>query len=86
MTLDKKVWREAVEEYRAWNEAEFAYRVRHAGEKTDEEKWREYCDLLNFGTKIKPRPSEHERRSKLEMWQRYLEQMQLFEARRKGHG
>ena len=40
VTDEKTLLREALAHYRAWNEAEFADRVRHAGERTLEEKWR----------------------------------------------
>ena len=34
MAEDKTLWREAPARYRAWNEAQFADRVRQAGERT----------------------------------------------------
>ena len=72
--------------YQAWNDAEFHERLRHAGEKTLEQKWREYLDLMEFGMQIKPSPSVHEQRQKVEMLNHYYEQIQLFEARRKERG
>ncbi len=71
MTLDKKMWQEAVAQYRAWNDAKFAYRVQHVGERNVMERWREYCDLMSFGMKIKPESSARERRLKMAAWERY---------------
>jgi hypothetical protein len=45
MSLDKKVWKEALAHYREWNEAKFAERVRNAGKKSLAEKWEEYKEL-----------------------------------------
>ena len=78
--------KEAVACYQVWNDAELQERLRHAGEKTLEQKWREYLDLMEFGMQIKPSPSVHEQRQKVEMLNHYYEQIQLFEARRKERG
>jgi hypothetical protein len=86
MTEDKKLLREALAHYRAWNEAEFADRVRHAGERTLEEKWRAYLDLTAFCRRVNPEASEWEQRRTAEAWDAYYARMQLFEERRRKRG
>jgi hypothetical protein len=49
MSLDKTLWREAMAQYRAWNEAKFVEQVPTAGRKTPAEKWREYQGLFALG-------------------------------------
>ena len=83
MTEDKAPWREALAHYRAWNEAEFANRVRRAGEQTLAEKWRAYLDLLAFCWRVNPEPSEWEQRQTAEEWEAYYARMQRFEERRR---
>ena len=72
--------------YQAWNDAEYHECLRHAVEKTLEQKWREYLDLMEFGLQTKPSPSLHEQKQKVETLNHYYEQIQLFEARRKERG
>ena len=69
--------------YQAWNKAERQERLRCAGGKSSEQKWREYLDIMELGLAIKPEPSIHEQRQKVEMLNRYYEQIQQFEERRK---
>jgi len=86
MTEDKALWREALAHYHAWNEAEFADRVRRAGEQTLAEKWHAYLDLLAFCWRVNPEPSEWEQRQTAEEWESYYAKMQRFEARRRERG
>ena len=72
--------------YRAWNEAEREERIRDAGKKSREQKCREYLELMAFGMAIKPEPSLNEHRQKIDMLNRYYDQMALFERRRTQHG
>lgn len=83
---DKTLLREALAHYRAWNEAEFTDRVRHAGERTLEEKWRAYLDLMAFCWRINPEASEWEQRRSAEEWEAYYAKMRRFEARRRERG
>jgi hypothetical protein len=71
--------------YQSWNEAERQERLINAGKKSPEQKWQEYLDIMEFGMMIKPEPSLHEHRQKIEMLNRYYEQIELFEERRKQH-
>ena len=86
MTEDKALWREALAHYCAWNEAEFADRVRRAGEQAPAEKWRAYLDLLSFCWRISPGPSEWEQRQTAEEWASYYARMRRFEERRRERG
>jgi hypothetical protein len=83
---EKKAWQAALATYRVWNEAEFQARRRDAGKKSPEQKWREFCDLMEFGLSVKPEPSIHEHRQKIAMLSEYYAQLQLFEERRKHRG
>ena len=84
--IDKCVWQETLKHYQALNEAEFREKVRNAGKKSLSQKWREFLAIIEFGLKIKPQPSEHEQRQKVEMLNRYYERIQRFEARKTQRG
>jgi len=83
MAEDKALWREALAHYRAWNEAEFADRVRRAGEQSLAEKWRIFLDLTAFGRKIRPEPSEHAQRQEATALQMYYTRIRRFEEKRR---
>jgi len=82
VTEDKALWREALAHYRAWNEAEFADRVRRAGEQSLAEKWRAYLDLMAFCWRANPEPSKWEQRQTAREWETYYVRMQRFEEQR----
>jgi hypothetical protein len=82
MTEDKALWREALAHYRAWNEAEFADRVRRAGERTVAEKWHIFLDLVAFGRQIKPGLSKYAQRQKVIALQTYYARVRKFEEKR----
>jgi hypothetical protein len=84
--IDKTAWQATLAQYRAWNDAEWCERVRNAGKKSPAQKWHEFLDLMEFGMQIKPQPSKHEQRQKMEMWNQYYQRIQRFEAWRKRHG
>ena len=86
MSEDKTLWREALAHYRAWNEAEFADRVRRAGEQTLAEKWRAYLDLMALCWRVNPEPSEWEQRQTIEEWEAYYTKIHRFEERRHRRG
>jgi hypothetical protein len=86
MTGDKALLREALAHYRAWNEAEFADRVRRAGEQTLAEKWRAFLDLMTFCWRASPKASEWEQRRTVEEWKAYYAKMRRFEERRRERG
>lgn len=81
-----KLLREALAQYRAWNEAEFVEWVRNAGKKTPAEKWREYKSLFALGRRLKPKQSPGVQVMAALEWEVYYEQMRRFEARRQAHG
>ncbi len=83
---DKMAWQQALACYQALNAAELTEQRRNAGKKSPEQKWREYLEIMEFGMEIKPEPSIHEHRQKIDMLNRYYEQIQLFETRRQQHG
>lgn len=74
---------ETLAHYQAWNQAEDELRRRQAGQKSSEQKWREYLDMMEFGMLIKPEPSPREHRQKIAMQNHYYEQIQRFEERRR---
>jgi len=86
MAEDRAMWLRALEHYRAWNEAKFADRVRRAGQRSPAEKWRAYLDLIAFGRRIRPQPSEWEQKRKVEALLTYYARLQRFEERRKQRG
>jgi hypothetical protein len=86
MALDKNLLREALAHYRAWNEAEFADRLRQVGQKSQAQKWREYLALMEFGFQIRSQPTESEQRRKVETLQRYYSLIRRFEEKRQQGG
>lgn len=85
MAEDKALWHEALAHYRAWNEAEFIDRVQRAGERTPAEKWRIFLDLMAFGRRIRPSPSEHAQQREAIALQTYYAHIRQFESRRQHH-
>ena len=83
MTEDKALWREALAYYRAWNEAEFADRVRRAGERTPVEKWNIFLDMWSFGIRIRPEQGLAGLRRETGGHQVYYTRIQQFEEKRR---
>jgi hypothetical protein len=86
MSLDKTIWREAMAQYRAWNEAKFVEQVLTAGQKTPAEKWREYQELMSLCWRLKLKLSRWEQQRIAEEWEAYYAAIQQFEARRRACG
>ncbi len=84
--LDKDLCRRASEQYRHWNEAEEAERIRNAGRLSLQEAWRRYVELVEFCWKLCPQQSETQRREKLAALERYYESVRRLEAWRKARG
>lgn len=84
--MDENRLREALAEYRAWNETEFVEQVRSAGTRTPEQKWREYKALFAFGRRLRPRPSQAAEEQKARDWATYYRRIEEFEARRRQRG
>lgn len=86
MYIDKELYRQAYKHYEAWNEAQFASRVRRAGTLKPEEAWERYVALVEFSRKVCPEPSQWQRKQKLAALNRYYERVQKLEAWRRKHG
>lgn len=86
MSLDKNIWREAIAQYRAWNEAKFVEQVLSAGQKSPAERWREYQALMPLCWKLKPKQSPWEQQRITEEWEAYYASMRRFEEWRREHG
>ncbi len=71
MKIDATLYRQAYEQYRQWNEAELAERLRNAGKLTPEQAWRQYVALVEFCWKMCPQQSEWQRKQKLEILTEY---------------
>jgi hypothetical protein len=82
-TLDKKLYQEAYEHYRQWNEAEFINRVRNAGKMSPLDAFQQYISLVEFCWKLCPEQSEIQRERKLATIDRYYERIKKLEAWRK---
>lgn len=83
---EKVAWQTTIAHYQAWNEAIFRSNIRNAGKKPPLQKWQEFLAMMEFGLMLKPYPSEHEQRQKVDMFNQYYEQIQHFEARRASDG
>lgn len=86
MRLDKTIWREAIAQYRIWNNDKFTEQVLTAGQKTPAEKWREYEELMSLCWNLKPKPQLWEQQCTAEEWEAYYISIQRFEERRCSHG
>jgi len=82
MALDRAIWQKAITHYQAWNQARFREKVRQAGQKSLTEKWGEYLALMEFGLHLKPQPTRHEQRRKMEHWAQYYRLVREFERKR----
>jgi hypothetical protein len=86
MKLDKDLYRQAYEQYRQWNEAELAERVRNAGKLSPQEAWRQYVALVEFCWKMCPQQSEWQHKQKLADLDRYYAAVRKLEAWRRARG
>lgn len=86
MRLDKIIWREAISQYKAWNEDKFKEQVLSAGKKTIADKWQEYEKLVSLCWKLKPNPGLREQQHSIEEWEAYYTSINQFEERRKRYG
>lgn len=83
MPIDKKLYREAYEQYRQWNEAELVERARNAGRFSTHELWQRYLALIDFGLSLAPHPTASQSKQKLEHFARYYENIQKLESWRR---
>ena len=86
MTIDAKLYREALEAYRQWNEAELIARAREAPGRDAQAGWREFNDLWAFARLTGAKQSSLQRRQKLEAIDRYYERVKKLEAWRQSRG
>ncbi len=86
MRLDKTVWQNALKHYKAWNEAKFVHEVLTAGQKSPEERWHIFLDMVSFGSKIKPEPSLWQQKRKAEELATYIKRIKRFEAWKEKRG
>jgi hypothetical protein len=84
--IDATLYRQAYEQYRQWNEAELADRVRNAGKLSPQEAWRQYVALVEFCWKMCPQQSEWQRKQKLADLDRYYAAVRKLEAWRRARG
>jgi len=76
-------WQNALQHYQTWNKIERHYRTQPQDKV---QKWQEFLALIEFGLQIKPEPSVHEQRQRVDSLNFYYQQIQLFEQRRQQHG
>ncbi len=86
MTIDAKLYREAREAYRQWNEAELRERLQRADTHPPDKAWWEFVDLWEFGWRLNLQPSEGQQQQKLVDLNRYYERLRRFEAWRTARG
>ena len=86
MTIDAKLYREALEAYRQWNEAGLIARAREAPGRDAQASWREFNDLWAFARLTGAKQSSLQRRQKLEAIDLYYERAKKLEAWRQARG
>lgn len=86
MMIDAKAYREALEAYRQWNEAELIARAREAPDRDARTGWKEFNDLWAFARLTGVKQSSLQRRQKLEAIDRYYERVKKLEAWRQSRG
>ena len=86
MPIDARLYREAIEAYRQWNEAELRERLRAAPSRPPDQAWRQFLDLWEFAWQSNITASESQQRQKVIDLDRYYQRILKFEAWRKHHG
>ena len=86
MKIDPKLYREALEHYRQWNEAELIERARVAGKRDSKESWREFNALWSFARRSGLKQSQIQQTLKWETLTRMQERIQKLETWRKTRG
>ena len=84
--IDKKLYQQAYNHYKQWNEAEFAERVKNAGKLSPADAFRRYVSLVEFCWKLCPQQSESQRKQKLLSIDRYYDRIKNFEEWRRLNG
>lgn len=86
MNVDKTEVRAAKAIYQQWNEEKFIDEVLSAGSRSQEEKWQEYTDLLEFCRASRQEQTIWEERITQEEWESYYRSVMKFEEKRKTQG
>ena len=86
MPLDAKLYREAREAYRLWNEAVLRERLHAVNKPSPQETWRQYVALTEFCWKIASPPSEQQRAQKMAALSQYYDRIHKLETWRQRHG
>ena len=81
--IDATLYRDALKQYKEWNEAELLEQVRNAGNTPPEKKVRQYFELMAFCRLLNPQQSEWQRAEKLAALDRDYEAVIKLEKRRK---
>jgi len=84
--IDKKLYRQAYEQYKQWNKIKFAERIRNTAKLSSAERWEQYVDLVEFLWELSPEQTPRQRQQKIAEWEYYYSQIQRFEERRHKHG
>ena len=85
MTIDKELYKKTYEQFRQWNEAEFADKVRNAGKVSPDVSWAQYVDLWEFSTSFAPPQSELQQKLRLIDWNKYYDRIRKLEKWRLAH-
>ncbi len=83
--LDKELYRNALEQYKQWNEAELGARAR-SPMLSPAEGWRRYVELVDFCLRLAPEQSRQQREQRLADWDSYHQRVRQLEAWRQSHG
>jgi len=77
--IDIAAWRDTLAHLNAWEKAVQKTQARESSKKSQQQKWREFLAIMEFGLKLKPHPSCHEQRSKVMMLEEYYRRLHRFE-------
>lgn len=86
MAIDKELYRNALEHYRQWNEAEMRERMRNPSQLTPQEAWRQYAGLWHLLMKIAPPPSRLQEKLRATELELYYERVKKMEQWRRARG
>jgi hypothetical protein len=82
MKINPKLYREAREHYRQWNEAELIERARNAGKLKPREAWKQYASLWAFAMQLGTPQGPTAQRLQAEAWDVYYQKIRRFELSR----
>jgi len=79
MPTDKQTLREALAQYRAWNEADLMERLQNAGKRSPAKRWHDHQELVSFCWTVEPQASAREQQLRIEEWDAYYTSLRRFE-------